>query len=155
MINKQFFKKFLFTWERERQTDRQTEADCTLSRKPNARLDLRTLRSCPELQSRVRCFTDWAPQTPLQVIFNTSTQWLSKLAADQNHWGNIFDKNISLGSTVDLLNQNLQGWGLGTSAFYHLFQWFRWSQGEDWCLQTMGFTQENLRSWGWKSWLIL
>ena len=45
--------------QREEQRERENlQADFTLSREPDVRLELRTLRSRPELKSRVGCLTD-------------------------------------------------------------------------------------------------
>jgi len=44
--------------EAEEEGERESHADSLLSAEPHTTIDLRTLRSWPELKSRVRCLTD-------------------------------------------------------------------------------------------------
>ena len=72
-----FFFKFVFYlfWERVSQGGAEREADripsrlCTPSTEPDRGLDLPTVRSWPELKSRVGHSTDWATQAPLYWYF--------------------------------------------------------------------------------------
>jgi len=75
---------YLFIWERERERERtrvhelgeaegegerESQADSTLSAEPDVGLDLMTLRSWPELKSRVGRSTDWATQVLWERYF--------------------------------------------------------------------------------------
>ena len=51
-------------WRSKGEKERETQADSALSTEPNSGLNLRTLRSQPELKPRVRCLTNSATQVP-------------------------------------------------------------------------------------------
>ena len=72
---------FLYSWERdrvwageehrEREGERESQAGSTLSAEPDTGLNLTTVKSWPELKSRVGHSTDWATQVPLCHISNS------------------------------------------------------------------------------------
>ena len=76
ICTKVFFFKILSIWEKEWEWEhtqeqgkgRGKQADSPLSMGSHAKLDPRTLRSWPELKSRVRHLTDWATQEPLKWL---------------------------------------------------------------------------------------
>ena len=53
-------------WEGQRKREKESLADSTLSREPNAGLDPMTLRPLPELKPGVRCSTSCAVQVSLR-----------------------------------------------------------------------------------------
>ena len=62
-----FFKRFIYSSDRERESggggrgrERESQEDSMLSAE---------LRSWPDLKSRVRCWTYWATQAPLEELF--------------------------------------------------------------------------------------
>ena len=68
---------FIYVWERGREKEwgggkaegeGESLADSTLNIELNAGLDSQTLRSCPELKSKVGCLTNYATQVPLKII---------------------------------------------------------------------------------------
>ena len=71
-----------FIWERDheqegqREREREIQADSMLSAEPDMGLDLKTLRSGPELKSRVGHLTHWATKAPLKskVLFKCSLE---------------------------------------------------------------------------------
>ena len=84
-------KIYLFILERERESmckqgegQREKEKQTPLNREADAGLDPRTLKSWPELKSRVRRLNDWATQAPLDrgfhvVLFSFSSTALPHL----------------------------------------------------------------------------
>ena len=64
-----FFKDLFIYFRRSTgRRGRESEADSELSEDPDARLDLTTLRSQPELKPRAGCLTNCTTQVPLFLI---------------------------------------------------------------------------------------
>ena len=81
------FSFYLFSWERE--GGRESQADSFLSTEPHWELDPRTLRSWPELKSRVSHSANSATQTPFffpfKIIHFLKIKWTMKKNNSDDH----------------------------------------------------------------------
>ena len=105
--------------EGQREGERESQAGSLQSAwSPTPGLNPRTMRSWPELKSRVRCLSDWATQVSLNLIW-TAPYWTRQIRTESS----VDFYNLETGGIHGDLNvREYSGWWLWTDNTSHLLQ---------------------------------